>query len=79
MMGSLTGRFVKKRIRTPLFPQFEASECGAACLGIVLAHFGRWVPMEELREVCGVSRDGTNAADIVNAGEKYGLKSNRMA
>ena len=74
MLGSLTRRFVKKRIRTPLFPQFEASECGAACLGAVLAHFGRWVPIEELREACGVSRDGTNAADIVNAGERYGLK-----
>ena len=74
MLGNLTGRFVKKRLRTPLFPQFEASECGAACLGVVLAHFGRWEPIEELREACGVSRDGTNAADIVNAGERYGLK-----
>ena len=73
MLEILTGRFSGKRVRTPLFPQFEASECGAACLGVILAHHGRWEPIEELREACGVSRDGANAADIVTAGERYGL------
>ena len=74
MLGSLSGRFSGRRVRTPLFPQFEASECGAACLGVLLAHYGRWEPIEELREACGVSRDGASAADIVRAGERYGLK-----
>ncbi len=74
MLGSLSGKFSGKRVRTPLFPQFEASECGAACLGVILAHYGRWEPIEELREACGVSRDGASAADIVTAGERYGLK-----
>ena len=63
-----------KRLRTPLFPQLETSECGAACLGIVLAHFGRWEPIEALRDACGVGRDGSSAADIVNAGKRYDLK-----
>ena len=63
-----------KRMRTPLFPQLETSECGAACLGIVLAHFGRWEPIEALRDACGVGRDGSSAADIVNAGKRYDLK-----
>ena len=61
-------------MRTPLFPQLETSECGAACLGIVLAHFGRWEPIEALRDACGVGRDGSSAADIVNAGKRYDLK-----
>ena len=64
----------KKRMRTPLFPQLETSECGAACLGILLAHFGRWEPIEELRNACGVSRDGTSAADIVRAAKRYDLQ-----
>ncbi|MDE2841692.1 MAG: cysteine peptidase family C39 domain-containing protein, partial [Chloroflexota bacterium] len=64
----------RKRLRTPLFPQLETSECGAACLGIVLAHYGRWEPIEKLRDACGVSRDGTSAADIVRAARKFDLQ-----
>ena len=74
MPASQAAKPAAKRKRTPLFPQLETSECGAACLGIVLAHFGRWEPIEALRNACGVSRDGSSAADIVNAGKRYDLK-----
>ena len=74
MATSRAGRLSGKRVRTPLFPQMEAAECGAACLGSVLAYFGRWVSMESLRTACGVNRDGASAADIVTAGKDYGLR-----
>ena len=54
--------------------QVEETECGAVCLGIVLAYFGRWVSVEALREACAVNRDGCDAADIARAARLYGLQ-----
>jgi len=65
--------FSVNRRRTPLILQQEASECGAACLAMVLGHHGQWVPLDELRVRCGVSRNGSKASAIVAAAAAYRL------
>ena len=64
----------KRCVTTPLLLQMHMTECAAACLGSVLAHFGRWVPLSELRDKCETSRDGSTAAGIKRAAERYGLE-----
>ncbi len=67
-----------RRLQTPLMLQMEVSECGAAALGILLRHFGRHVALEEMRQACNVTRDGTTALDIVRAAKAYGMDASGL-
>ena len=57
----------------PVIMQMEALECGAACLAMVLAYYQKWIPLEQVRYDCGVSRDGSNMKNVYLAAQHYGL------
>ena len=56
--------------KVPVIMQMEALECGAASLAMVLAYYGKWIPLEQVRLDCGVSRDGSNMKNVLLAGEE---------
>ena len=60
--------------KVPVIMQMEALECGAASLAMVLAYYQKWIPLEQVRLDCGVSRDGSNMKNVYLAAQHYGME-----
>ena len=72
-VGEIKQPLTKGVAKVPVVMQLEALECGAASLTMILAYYDKWIPLEQVREDCGVSRDGSNAKNILKAARNYGL------
>lgn len=79
MNGKRRAKGIRQPMKTgvakvPVVMQLETVECGAASLAMVLAYFGKWLPLEQVRGDCGVSRDGANLKNMMKAANGYGLR-----
>ena len=61
--------------RVPVVMQLETLECGAASLTMIMHYYQKWIPLEQARGDCGVSRDGANAKNIMLAARSYGMEA----
>ncbi|MBE6128883.1 MAG: NHLP family bacteriocin export ABC transporter peptidase/permease/ATPase subunit [Erysipelotrichaceae bacterium] len=75
MAGSVKKPVTRGVAKVPVIMQMEALECGAASLAMIAAYYGKWVPLEQVRLDCGVSRDGSNAKNMLIAARNYGLEA----
>lgn len=57
--------------KVPVIIQMEALECGAASLAMILAYYHKWIPLAQVRQDCGVSRDGSTLKNIFKAAQNY--------
>src|ERR1051326_4437047 len=68
----LGSRFRTRRIK--VVQQLTATECGAACLAMVLGYFGKRITIDQIRETTSIDRDGLSALSILEAGRQHGLR-----
>lgn len=61
-------------VKVPVIVQTDSLECGAVSLAMILAYYGKWLPVAQVRDACGVSRDGSSGKNLLSAARSYGME-----
>lgn len=59
--------------RYPALLQLSETDCGAACLSMILRYYGKHVSINRLRDLANVSREGSTLYSIAEAAETLGF------
>ena len=55
--------------------QHDITDCGAACLASIAAHYGLKLPISRIRQYAFTDKKGTNILGIIEAAKKLGLEA----
>jgi len=61
--------------RFPHEYQFDAKDCGPACLKIISQYYGKYYSLQYLRDLCGITKEGVSLYNISYAAEKIGIRT----
>lgn len=55
--------------------QHDITDCGAACLASISAHYNLEIPLARIRQFAGTDKKGTNVLGLIEAAEKLGFEA----
>jgi len=59
----------------PNYRQLDQKDCGPTCLKIIAKHYGKIISLSQLRDLCGLNREGVSFQDLSHAAESIGLRT----
>ncbi|UCJ09670.1 peptidase domain-containing ABC transporter [Chitinophaga pendula] len=59
----------------PFYRQSDAMDCGPTCLKMIATHHGRKFPLQYIRNISKITRQGVTIADLMATAENMGFKS----
>ena len=62
-------------MKIPKIKQRDITDCGAACLASIAAHYELQLPVARIRQLASTDKKGTNVLGMIEAAEKLGFQA----
>ena len=59
----------------PFYKQPDAKDCGPTCLRIIAKHYGKTIPLQQIRNLSETTREGSSLLGLSDAAENLGFRS----